>query len=199
MTAVKICGLRRKEDIEAVNKYVPDYIGFVFAPSKRQVTEEKASELKKFLKPGIKTVGVFVNQDIDMITDFCRKGIIDIPQLHGNETEADINYIKKACDVPVIKAVSVQSTEDILRWRHSLCDILLLDNGAGGTGESFDWNLIEDINKPFFIAGGINEKNVLKALAKKPYGIDVSGGVETDGFKDPAKIKNIIETIRRGD
>ena len=110
-----------------------------------------------------------------------------------------IKYIKKACDVPVIKAVSVQSTEDILRWRHSLCDILLLDNGAGGTGESFDWNLIEDINKPFFIAGGINEKNVLKALAKKPYGIDVSGGVETDGFKDPAKIKNIIETIRRGD
>lgn len=199
MTAVKICGLRRKEDIEAVNKYVPDYIGFVFAKSRRQVTEEEAYELKKLLKPEIKTVGVFVNQDIDMIINLCRKGIIDIPQLHGNETEEDIIRIKKACDVPVFKAVSVQSTEDILRGQNSQADVLLLDNGAGGTGKTFDWNMIEDINKPFFIAGGINEKNVLKALEKKPYGIDVSGGVETDGFKDPAKIKNIIETIRRGD
>lgn len=193
---IKICGLTRNEDIDAVNMYRPDYIGFVFARSKRQITPKRASELRHRLDKEIKAVGVFVNEDRNRIAELCENKIIDIVQLHGSENEDDINWIKTHCNTPVIKAVSVKSVEDIRKWENSSADYLLLDNGAGGTGKCFDWNVIE-CDKPFFLAGGINRDNIKKALLSGASAIDISGGVETDGLKDAAKIKEIIDIIRR--
>ena len=199
MSKIKICGIRRMEDIEAVNLYQPDFIGFVFAKSRRQIDFFKAEELKAALSQDIKSVGVFVNQDNEYIERLAKENIIDIIQLHGSEDENTIVYLKEKTGKPIIKAVSVTTADDIMKWQDSRADYLLLDNGAGGTGEKFDWSRINNafIKHPYFIAGGINEHNIKDALQYNPYGIDVSGGVETDGYKDAHKIKNIIEKVRR--
>lgn len=198
MPLIKICGLRRMEDIEAVNIYKPDMIGFVFAENRtRQISVEDASRFRKALSKDIKAVGVFVNQDTEYIAKLLNTGIIDMAQLHGQESEADVRKIKELTGKTVIKAVSVASKEDVALWQESEADYLLFDNGAGGTGKTFDWSLIEDNRKPFFLAGGINESNVREALLCGADVIDISGGVETDGFKDAAKIHDIIEIIRK--
>lgn len=197
MSKIKICGLKRIEDIEAANLYKPDYVGFVMAPGRRQVTEQQASHLKKSLCKDIKAVGVFVNEKRDYIAGLLEGGIIDIAQLHGEETEEDVVWLKEHTGKPVIKAVSVKSAEDIRRWRDSSADYLLLDNGAGGTGKTFDWNVIGDFNKQYFLAGGLNGSNIADALKLNPYCVDISGGVETDGYKDADKIKQVIDIVRR--
>ena len=197
MSKIKICGLRRSEDIEVVNRFKPDYVGFVMAPGRRQISREQAAQLKNLLSADITAVGVFVNEDRRLIAELLERGIIDIAQLHGAEPEEDVSWIKKQTGRPVIKAVSVKSREDVLRWRGSSADYLLLDNGAGGTGRTFDWNAIGDYNKPYFLAGGLNEDNMEEALKLNPYCVDISGGVETDGCKDAVKIKKIIEMVRR--
>ena len=197
MTKIKICGLTRPEDIEAVNQYKPDYIGFVFAKnSRRFITAKQAADLKKQLLDDIMAVGVFVNEAKDVIADLLIHDIIDAAQLHGNETESEIRWIKTQTGKQVIKAVSVQSRSDPVRWSGSQADYLLLDHGAGGTGKTFDWNLITDCGKPFFLAGGINIQNLSRALSKGAYGIDISGGVETDGKKDTKKKAAVIEAVR---
>lgn len=205
LTKLKICGLRRAEDISYVNEYRPDYVGFVFAKgSKRRVTEDVAGGLKEKLSPDILAVGVFVNEDIDMITSLCEKGIIDVIQLHGDEDNGYIENLRKNLPkITIIKAIRVLCKEDVIKGNEYLADYLLFDTFSGkeqgGTGESFDWKLLNGINKPFFLAGGINESNVRDALKNvKPYGIDVSSGVETDGFKDRNKIRRIIDKIRLG-
>lgn len=198
MTKIKICGLTRPEDIEAVNQYKPDYIGFVFAKnSRRFINAKQAADLKKQLLDDIMAVGVFVNEAKEVIADLLIHDIIDAAQLHGNETESEIRWIKTRTGKQVIKAVSVQSRSDPVRWSGSQADYLLFDHGAGGTGKAFDWNLITDCGKPFFLAGGINIQNLSMALSKGAYGIDLSGGVETDGKKDPKKIAAVIEAVRR--
>lgn len=197
MSKIKICGLKRIEDIEAANLYKPDYVGFVMAPGRRQVTEQQASQLKKSLCKDIQAVGVFVNEKRDYIAGLLEGGIIDIAQLHGEETEEDVVWLKEHTGKPVIKAVSVKSAEDIRRWRDSSADYLLLDNGAGGTGKTFDWNVIGDFNKQYFLAGGLNGANIEDALKLNPYCVDISGGVETDGYKDAYKIKQVIDIVRR--
>ena len=178
MVKMKICGLKRLEDIDIVNKYKPDYMGFVFADSKRKVSHKLASEMKKNLSSDIVSVGVFVDADADEIVKLFDEGIIEIAQLHGSESE---DYIKK----------------DLLEYDNSISDYLLLDSGKG-SGKTFDWNLIRnDLTKDFFLAGGINISNISKAVEEfKPYAIDLSSGVETDGFKDEFKIKEIMEVIR---
>ena len=168
MQKIKICGIRRATDIEIVNKYRPDYIGFIFyKKSKRYISEADAMEL------------------------------IDIAQLHGTEPEEDILFIKKMTGRPVIKAVSVETQSDCEKYNESGADYILLDNGKGGTGKCFDWKLIGNVTKPFFLAGGINESNIDEAIAISPYAVDVSGGVETDGFKDEDKIRKIINKCRK--
>jgi phosphoribosylanthranilate isomerase len=201
MPKIKICGLSRLVDIDMVNEARPDYIGFVFAKSKRQVTEETASLLKSRLDPAIKAVGVFVNEESDTIIHLCRTGTIDIIQLHGDETEEDIQRLRQAVTNPIIKAVRVRTAEDICGAQQQSCDYLLLDayreDQYGGSGETFDWSVITQAGKPFFLAGGIHAGNVINAIRlAEPYCIDVSSGVETDGYKDRSKINEIIMKVR---
>ena len=193
MTKIKICGLTRECDIDCVNELKPDFIGFVFAKSRRQVTDVQAAALKRRLSPDIKAVGVFVMEDNERIISLVKSGVIDIIQLHGGESEETVRLLKKECGVPVIRAVSV-GNENIAQ---SEADYLLLDNGAGGTGKTFDWSLVNNIDRPFFLAGGINIDNVEQGIERfAPFAVDISGGVETDGLKDPLKIAEIIRRIR---
>ena len=203
MSMVKICGLSRECDIDYVNSSKPDYIGFVFSNSKRRVTPKQAEKLKLKLSSGIKAVGVFVNEPLELIADLCRQNIIDVVQLHGDEDNDYISKVKSITGKSVIKAVRVQSTQQILQAEALNCDCLLLDtykkSTYGGVGESFNWQLIPTaLKKPFFLAGGLNTENVETAIKTvRPYCVDVSSGVETDGFKDEKKIRNIIEKVRR--
>ena len=201
MTKIKICGLSRLVDINFVNEALPDYIGFVFAKSKRQVDELQAEKLKDRLRPEIQAVGVFVNEDPDKVIGLCKKKIIDIVQLHGDEDEEYLYKLREKLNNPIIKAVRVKEYKDIMKAMKLDCDYLLLDaykeGKYGGSGDAFDWSLIGDIKKPYFLAGGINTENVVRAIEQiRPYGIDISSGVETDGLKDSSKIKDIILKVR---
>ena len=201
MTRIKICGLSRQEDIAAVNRWRPDYIGFVFAKSRRRVTPEQAHLLKENLDSRIKAVGVFTNESLHAITELREAGIIDIVQLHGDETQEYIRALKQKTACPVIKAIQVQSSEQILQAQSLSCDMLLLDTFEkgkfGGSGKTFDYSLIPILQKPFFLAGGLQNSNIVQAVAEyHPFAVDVSSGVETDGLKDESKIRQIIETIR---
>lgn len=194
---IKICGLSRREDILYANQVMPDYIGFVFARSKRQVTVKQAMQLKSRLAAGIQAVGVFVNEEPENILACLKQGIIDIAQLHGQESEEMIRRIRQESGKPVIKAVKVRSAADVAAWRDSQADYLLFDNGQG-TGKCFDWELLQDAGREFFLAGGINPENIAEALARvHPYCIDVSSGAETDAVKDLHKMQVLTETVRR--
>lgn len=197
MVKIKICGLTRPQDIHAVNLYRPDYIGFVFAKkSRRYVSPQQAADLKGLLSEDITAVGVFVNEDREHIARLLEQNVIDAVQLHGQETEEDICWIKERTGKKVIKAVSVCAESPVNGWLESSADYLLLDNGAGGTGNTFDWNLIPECTKPFFLAGGIHAGNLAEALKKRVYAVDLSGGAETDGKKDPEKIAEIMRIMR---
>ncbi|MEL4105229.1 phosphoribosylanthranilate isomerase [Oscillospiraceae bacterium WX1] len=197
---IKICGLKRLEDIDAVNRYRPDYIGFVFAESKRRVTPTQAAALKRQLAADIKAVGVFVDAGLDDIASLCQSGVIDAVQLHGDESADFMVQLKRLVAQPVIKAVRVQSREQIQMAEALPCDFLLLDtyreNVYGGTGECFDTALIPPLQKPFFLAGGLNADNIKKAASSRPYCLDISSGVETNGVKDAEKIYKIVKIIR---
>ncbi len=186
MSKIKICGLFRKEDIVAVNTAKPDYIGFVFAESKRRVSAGQAAELRIHLSPGITPVGVFSDHTIYEIVSLVQRGIIAAAQLHGSEDEGYIRRLKTLCPIPVIKAIQVHSSADIRKWKDTQADFLLLDSGAG-SGVPFDWNQIQMTGKRFFLAGGINESNLGAALSLHPYCVDLSSGAETNGLKDPGK------------
>lgn len=196
MSKIKICGLSRKCDIDYVNELMPDYIGFVFAKSRRQIDRRKAEKLREMLNENIQTVGVFVNEDINKVADIANNSIIDMIQLHGSEDETYVKSLRYKTDAKIIKAFKINSYEDIKMANESDAEYILLDNGNGGTGESFDWGYVDNIDRPYFLAGGINESNLEAALRLQPYAIDLSSGIETDGFKDYNKIKNVIRTVR---
>lgn len=199
MTKIKICGLKRKEDISYVNELLPDFAGFVFAKSSRQVDAKKAAELKKQLSPKIKAVGVFVNADPQFIAELYQQQIIDLAQLHGDETADYIHRLKHLCpSLPLIKAVRVQSTKQILEAEKLPCDYLLLDtwqkDSYGGSGKTFDRSLIPPLTKPWFLAGGLNAENIAESISQcHPWAVDVSSAVETDGVKDKEKIRTFID------
>lgn len=207
MSKVKICGLKRPQDIEIVNKFLPDYIGFVFAPSKRQVSLEIAQQLKALLHPSIKTVGVFVNESIEKILQYEQLGIINIVQLHGDEDLVYIKALKKASDLPIVKAFRIKDFNSLEKQKalieSPLLDGVLLDafspSSYGGIGESFDWELLDQIHRPYFLAGGIGIDNIHEALKHHPYAVDISSKVETDGVKDEAKVRELIKVIRQFD
>ncbi len=202
MTKIKICGLKGPRDIEAVNEALPDYIGFVFAKSRRMVSHEQASDMKSRLSDRILAVGVFVNAALDEIAGLCKDRVIDLVQLHGDEDASYLQRLRSAVPNPIIKAVRVQNAGQVLSAQSLPCDYLLLDayreNVYGGSGESFDWSVIPTLNKPFFLAGGLKPENVGAALEIEPYCLDVSSGAETGGVKDRGKIRKIVETVRRG-
>ena len=215
---IKICGLFRQEDILAVNEALPDYVGFVFAKSRRQVTKEVAQSLKKNLDPAIQVVGVFVDAPIDEIAELQKQHIIDVIQLHGNENQQYIRNLKSKTGCEIIKAVSVKTWEDIEKAQRLDVDFLLLDQGPGGTGRNFSWDIVTQWQtggkgqprekthpsgkthsgaKPFFLAGGVDAANLSQAMkVGSPYGIDVSSGVETNGFKDKDKILEIVRSVK---
>lgn len=198
---IKICGLSRAEDIDAVNACHPDIIGFVFAPkSRRYVPPQKAFELKRRLDKGVRSAGVFVDETPEIIAELVHRQVIDIVQLHGRESAAFMEELKRLCDVPVVKAVSMTKdgfAEELRQWELSTVDYLLLDSGAGGTGQQFDYDRITQLRKPFFLAGGLTPENVTEAaLRVQPFGVDMSSGVETDGKKDRKKIEEAVRRIR---
>ena len=198
MVKIKICGLRRLEDIEMVNRHKPDYIGFVFADSKRKVSHEFAAHMKDNLSSDIISVGVFVDAEIDEIVELFDDGVIDIAQLHGSESEEYIRNLKERTDykLKIINAIEMSDELDLLEYDNSIADYLLLDSGKG-SGKTFDWSLIrDDLDKEFFLAGGIDVSNVGEAIRKfNPYAIDLSSSLETDGFKDESKIRAIMEVV----
>jgi phosphoribosylanthranilate isomerase len=201
MTKIKICGLTTLADIEAVNRWLPDYIGLVFCPSRRQVTAGQAMRLKEALDRRIKVVGVFVNSPWQHIVNLYKGGVIDAVQLHGDEDYAYMARLRENIDCPVIKAVRVRCSQHILQAEKLPCDMLLLDSFCkgqyGGSGTTFDHQLIPHLSKPFILAGGLNTGNIAQAIERcGPFAVDVSSGAETDGKKDEDKIRRIIMTVR---
>lgn len=199
MPKIKICGIKRLEDIGIVNKYKPDYIGFVFAESKRKVTHDLAYRLKQDLDADIIAVGVFVDSPVEEIVELFEGGIIEMAQLHGSESEQYIQNLKQRTDdeLKIINAIEISKDTDLSKFDNSQSDYLLFDSGKG-SGKTFDWNLIKkDIKKEFFLAGGLSSSNVMEAIEQfNPYAIDLSSSLETDGVKDENKIKEIMELIR---
>ena len=198
MTKIKFCGLRRIEDIKYANELKPDFIGFVFAPGrKRTVDRDTAEELKNLLDHDIKAVGVFVDEDVKNVAKLLNDGIIDIAQLHGSEDEEYIKTLRLLSSKKIIKAIEIQSADDINKANESSADYVLLDSGKG-SGLKFDWALINEIKRPYFLAGGLDCDNIENALAiLNPFAVDVSSGIETDGFKDFDKMCRFAELIER--
>ena len=196
MTLVKICGLTRPEDIDAVNSLSPDMAGFVFyGPGRRCVTRDAARELGSGLDPSIVKVGVFVDEDPLVIADLVGSGIIDAVQLHGVEDGAYIHGLRRLIDAPVIKTFLLRDRRDIEAANRSDADYVLLDAGMG-SGRTFDWSLLEDMDRDYILSGGLNPGNIRDAVEMlHPYGVDVSSGVETDGRKDPSKMSAFLETV----
>lgn len=197
MTRIKMCGLRRPEDIEAAGELLPEYIGFVFFPgSKRYVAPETARALKAGLNPGIRAVGVFVDEKPETVAKLLSDGTIDMAQLHGSEDEAYLADLRKRTDKPLIRAFRVRGAEDALRAQASSADEILLDAGAGD-GKTFDWSWLRQVKRPYFLAGGLTPENAGRAVRElKPYAVDVSSGIETGGFKDIVKMRAFVRAVR---
>ncbi len=197
MTKIKLCGLCRLCDIETANKLKPEYIGFVFAPkSKRYVSAVKAAKLKQILSLDIKAVGVFVDENVNTVADLLNQHIIDIAQLHGNEDKNYIKTLRMLTNKPVIKAFQIISEQDIISAENSTADFILLDSGVG-TGETFNWSLLKNIRRPYFLAGGLTIENASEAVKKlNPFAVDVSSGIETNGIKDKTKMAAFVAAVR---
>ena len=200
-------------DIEYANRVKPDLVGFIFANTRRKISAAQAKEFRKALDAEIPAVGVFVNEDISVIVSLVQDGCIDMIQLHGEEDADYIRRLREICDVPVIKAVKVQTVEQIRQAAALPVDYLLLDTYRkgvlGGTGEAFDWELLREakaaagdtaegalFGKPYFLAGGLHAGNLREAAALGSYGLDVSSGIETDGSKDFTKMVEVMELLR---
>ena len=198
-TKIKICGLKRIEDVISVNVAEPDYCGFIFnvSGSRRSIGAEQLNILVDMLNPEIVPIGVFVNEKTDVILRIVRESGIRMVQLHGQENGEIIHTIQSKAQVPVIKAVSVRSKEDVRSAVLSPADYLLFDCGEGGTGQTFDWNLLEDIPRSYFMAGGVGAHNMGEVLRRfLPFALDVNSSVETDGQKDGKKILAAVRMLR---
>ena len=214
MQKIKLCGMMKPCDIEYANRVKPDLVGFIFANTRRKISATQAKQFREALDAEIPAVGVFVNEDISVITSLVQDGCIDMIQLHGEEDEDYIRRLREICDVPVIKAVKVQTVEQIRQAAALPVDYLLLDTYRkgvlGGTGEAFDWELLREakaaagdtaegelFGKPYFLAGGLHAGNLREAAAFGSYGLDVSSGIETDGSKDFTKMVEVMELVRK--
>ena len=213
MQKIKLCGMMKPCDIEYANRVKPDLVGFIFANTRRKISAAQAKQFRKALDAEISAVGVFVNEDISVITSLVQDGCIDMIQLHGEEDADYIRRLREICDVPVIKAVKVQTVEQIRQAAALPVDYLLLDTYRkgvlGGTGEAFDWELLREakaaagdtaegelFGKPYFLAGGLHAGNLREAAALGSYGLDISSGIETDGSKDFTKMVEVMKLLR---
>lgn len=191
---IKFCGMRRPEDIAAVNELKPDFTGFILAKGfKRTITYKEAEDLGRALDPEIKKVGVFVNDDVETVADIVNKGIIDMPQLHGDEDEEYIAKLRTLCDAQIIKVFKIRTEEDVSKAAASSADHILLDAGTG-EGKTFEWQLIKELKRPYILAGGLDADNIAEAVkALHPWGVDVSSGIETNGYKDLEKMRRFMK------
>lgn len=196
-TKIKLCGMFRPEDIGYANEVKPDFVGFVLAEGfRRRILKEQAVEFRKALDAAIPAVGVFVNNSCEEVISYLKEGIIQLAQLHGDETEEDIQYIKAVTGKLVMKAVKVTNRYDVEAWLGSAADYLLFDGGTG-SGVAFDWSTLTDIDRDFFLAGGLNAGNLMTAIEKiHPYAVDISSGVETNGVKDLKKMREVVGLVR---
>lgn len=200
MTKIKVCGLRSMADISAVNAAGPDFAGFIveFPKSFRSISGEEVKRLSAGLGKGILPVGVFVNAPVELPARLLEEGCIALAQLHGQEDEAYIRSLRNYTDKPLIKAFSIKTKEDIREALSSTADYILLDQGGGGTGKTFDWSLVPTISRPYFLAGGLGTENLGKAVEMlHPWAVDLSSSLETKRQKDPAKIMEAVRTIRQ--
>ena len=198
-TELKICGLKRLEDIIAVNRHGADYAGFVFfEKSKRYVDPYKANELISLLRADIKPVGVFMDEPLDNVVRIARITGVELVQLHGHESEEYVEYVKRTLDRPVIKAYKASEEGALEKAANSNADYVMIDSGAG-SGKKFDWSILKDFKRDYFLAGGLDPESVGEAIRMlEPFAVDVSSGVETDGIKDEKKIAEFIEAVRYG-
>lgn len=200
MSKIKICGLKRQEDIWAVNEAKPDFCGFVIEvpKSSRCVSREQVRELTAGLHAEILPVGVFVNAPVELPARLLNEGTLAIAQLHGKEDESYIRSLRALTDKPLIQAFSVRTAEDITRACESTADYILLDQGSGGTGKTFDWSLVQEMKRPFFLAGGLSVDNLEQAVRElNPWAVDLSSSLEVDGKKDADRIRRAVEIVRR--
>lgn len=200
MTKIKLCGLTRPEDIAAANALNPDFVGFVFAPqSRRYVTAERAKALGDQLSPAIQAVGVFVDEEPERVAALLEKGVIHLAQLHGREDEDYLARLRALTPKPLIQAFRIKTPKDLERAQASPADYILLDSGAG-TGTTFDWTLLKNLRRPYFLAGGLGPDNVAQAIQfLHPWGVDVSSGIETGGVKDVHKMAAFVAAVRKGE
>ena len=198
-TELKICGLSRLEDVIAVNRHGADYAGFVFfEKSKRYVDPYKANELIELLRSDIKPVGVFMDEPLDNVIRIARISGVEMVQLHGHESEEYVEYVKRTLDRPVIKAYKASEEGALEKASNSNADYVMIDSGAG-SGKKFDWSILMDFKRDYFLAGGLDPESVGEAIRMlEPVAVDVSSGVETDGIKDEKKIAEFIKAVRLG-
>lgn len=199
-TKMKLCGLKREADIRVANELLPDYIGFVFAAgARRAVTPEAARALRGALDPRIRAVGVFVDRSPKEIAEIAALVPLDCIQLHGNESEESLEEVRALTGKLVWRAFQVTGPAVLERALRSRADLLLLDSGKG-SGERFAWDLLEGFSRPYMLAGGLDCKNVAAAIETlMPFGVDVSSALETEGQKDPEKMRAFAEAVRRAD
>lgn len=200
MTKIKLCGMMQKADIFAANELLPDYIGFVFAAgARRAVTPETARELRGALDSRIRAVGVFVDQRPEEIAEIAARVSLDCIQLHGEESEQNLEWVRILTEKPVWRAFQITGSEVLARAKESRADLLLLDSGKG-SGKTFAWEWLRDFSRPYLLAGGLDAANVGEAIRRlHPVGVDVSSALETDGQKDPEKMRAFVEAVRRAD
>lgn len=181
-----------------MNEVLPDYAGFILAFGRRRtVTPERMAELAGGLAPGIRRTAVFLDQDPEWIEDLARKDLMDVIQLHGAESDDIILRLKENTGKVIVKAFRIDTPEDAKRAQESPADLVLLDHGDGGSGETFDWSLIEPVKREFFLAGGLTPENVAGAIARvHPMAVDVSSGVETEHVKDADKVRRFVRAVR---
>ena len=200
MTEIKLCGLTRLCEIEAVNGLRPEYVGFVFyPPSRRCVTAEQAARLRAALDPSVRAVGVFVDEPPEQVAALLEAGVIDMAQLHGRENADYYHSLRVLTDKPVIKAFRVHTPDECRLAEAYPSEYLLLDAGMGD-GRTFDWSAAAGVLRPYFLAGGLHADNVGEAVRRlRPFAVDVSSGIETDGVKDLNKMAAFVAAVRKED
>ena len=197
MTKVKLCGLQTEEAVKEVNRLLPEYAGFICtAGFRRSVEEEQLKRLKALLDERVTAVGVFVNEPMDRVISLLEKGLIDAVQLHGGEENAYIDALRERTGCEILQAVKIDSAEAVKRAETSHADLALADGGRG-EGKQCDWSLLETLNRPYLLAGGLNPENVREAIERlHPFGVDTSSGIETEGKKDPEKMRLFVRRAR---
>lgn len=196
---IKICGIKNEDEAKIINECRPDIVGFIFAESKRKIDSNKAKILRKIIASDIQTAGIFVEQNEDEIIEIYNEKIIDIIQLHGNYDENTVQNLKEKTNAKIIKVIRVNDNSYEINTK---ADFILFDayskDKYGGLNKTFNWNIKINSNVPYFVAGGINENNVVEMIKKlNPYGVDISSGVEAGGFKTKEKVSNIIKIIKK--